>query len=253
MPYEALATAVTPALIIYLLDTSESMATMMDGIQRIDLVSRALKNVILEMVSRSTKGQAVRPRYRVAIFTYNDNVSDLLNGAITVDRFQDEGIPYMKAEGRTDTATAFQKVEEFLKQEWARLRNCPAPLVCHMTDGEYTGNDPQPVVRRIMQMNNGDGNVLVENIYLDAQALRTPVSNPYQWPGISREDQLNSDPARVLFQMSSAIPDSYLALYQDRGYSIKSGSRLLFPGNSPEMVEAGFMMSGTTPIVPPKA
>jgi uncharacterized protein YegL len=251
MPYEALATAATPALIIYLLDTSESMAAKMDGFQKVDLVSRALKNVILEMVSRSTKGQVVRPRYRVAIFTYNDDVSDLFDGAITVDRFQNEGIPYMKAEGRTDTAAAFEKAEAFLKQEWSRMRSCPAPLVCHMTDGEYTGDDPQPVVRRIMQMNNGDGNVLVENIYLDAQALRNPVSNPYHWPGISREDQLGSESARVLFRMSSTIPNGYQSLFEDRGYSIKPGSRLLFPGNTPEMLEAGFMMSGMTPVVPP--
>ena len=249
MPYTALATAATPALIVYLLDISESMEARMGNVPKVDVVSKTLKKVVLEMVRRSTKGQSIRPRYRVAVFAYNDDVSDLFDGAITVTDFQTKGIPIMKAEGRTDTALAFEAAEQFLKREWSSLQNCPAPLVCHMTDGAHTGADPLPVAQRIMQMRNDDGNVLVENIFLDDKALKDPVDDPYSWRGVSSESQLSSNPARNLFRMSSTIPDSYRTLFEDKGYSIQSGGRLLFPGSSPEMVEAGFMMSGMTPIV----
>jgi hypothetical protein len=48
--------------------------------------------------------------------------------------------------------------------------------------------------------------------------------------------------------MSSPIPDSYLRLFTERGYAMKPGARLFFPGNNPDMVEAAFTMSGMTPI-----
>ena len=46
MPYEALATAATPALIIYLLDISESMGAKMGGEPKVDIVSKMLKKVL---------------------------------------------------------------------------------------------------------------------------------------------------------------------------------------------------------------
>jgi hypothetical protein len=249
MLYDALATAATPALIIYLLDISDSMSAKMGGEPKVDMTSKMLKKVVREMVQRSTKGQTVSPRYRVSIITYNDEVQDLFGGAITVDKFLKQGIPYMKPEGTTDTAKAFEAAEAFLRKDWGQIQNCPAPMICHMTDGEYTGEDPLPAAQRIMQMRNADGNVLVENIFLDDEALSAPVQDVYSWHGISSEAQLRSKAARGLFRMSSVIPDSYTGLFQDRGYSLQSGSRLLFPGTTPEMVEAGFTMSGTTGLV----
>lgn len=251
MPYEALATSKTPALIIYLLDMSGSMSDPIDpigGEPKIKVVTRTLKKVAREMVRRSMKGTTPSPRYRVAIFAYSDEVRDLFDGAITVDEFMNRGIPVMKSSGMTDTAKAFRAAEELLQKEWGNIQDCPAPLICHMTDGEYnTGGDPLPIARRIMQMRLADGHVLVENIFLDSDALPEQVDDPYEWPGISIEDQLASRPARHLFQMSSDIPNSYRELFEDRGYSIRPGAKLLFPGNTPEMVEAGFMMSGMTP------
>jgi hypothetical protein len=250
MAYDALATAATPALIIYLLDISESMSARMDGEPKVDVVSKMLKKVARQMVRRSTKGQSVSPRYRIAMFTYNDDVQDLFGGAITVTDLMNKGIPYMKPEGRTDTAQAFRAAEDLLKKEWPGLQKCPAPLICHMTDGEYTSEDPNGVAQRLMQMGSPDGQVLVENIFLDNAALKQPVSDPASWPGISSETQLATDAARGLFRMSSAIPDSYRELFMDLNYSVQKGARLLFPGTTPEMVEAGFMMSGMTPTLP---
>jgi len=248
MPYETLATSDTPALVIYALDMSGSMSETIDGHPKIDIVSSALKKVAVEMSRRATK-VGLRPRYRVAILAYNNEVRDVFGGAVTVEEFLDTGLPVMTPSNQTDTALAFQKAEELLRREWGNLQTCPAPLICHMTDGVWTGADPAPVARRIMQMRVPDGNVLVENIFLDGAALAEQVDDPYEWPGISRESQLASAPARNLFAISSPIPASYRELYTDRGYSIQQGARLIFPGTTPEMVTAGFVMSGMTPTV----
>ena len=246
MTYRTEATSITPALIIYLLDMSDSMSGEIRSETKIDLVSRNMKKVARVMVQRSMKGTTPHPRYRVAIFAYNDEVEDLFPGAITVDKFMNKGIPVMKPSSLTDTAKAFMEAEALLKKEWAGLQNCPAPLICHMTDGEFTGDDPLPIAQRIMQMRVPDGNVLIENIFLDSEALPAQVIDPYTWPGISSESQLASKAARHLFQMSSDIPDSYRELFEDKGYSLSRNAKLLFPGDTPEMVEAAFSMSGMT-------
>jgi hypothetical protein len=216
------------------------------GRPKIDLVSKNLHKVARVMVKRAMKGETPAERYRVAIFAYNDQVLDLTGGAITLDAFLNKGTPVMQPMGRTDTARAFQAAEELLLNEWDNIQHCPAPLICHMTDGEYNEGDPLPIAKRIMQMHVSDGNVLIENIFLDGSALPEQ-ADPYEWPGISKESQLGSRYARHLFKMSSGIPSSYLELFKDRGYPIRPDARLLFPGDTPEMVEAGFMMSGMTP------
>ena len=152
MPYELMATAKTPALIIYLLDVSASMGQSLNGARRIDVVMEALTVVLRQMVFRSTKGGRLSPRYRIAMIAYSDHVYDLLDGIKTVDQVAHMGIPDLSPMRTTETATAFAQAEKCLQVELPNLRACPAPLVCHMTDGEYTGTDPEPIVKRIMEM-----------------------------------------------------------------------------------------------------
>jgi hypothetical protein len=248
MDYRALATRTTPALIIYVLDMSESMQHSLGAEPKIAIVTKMLKRVIIEMIRRSTKGSVISPRYRIACFAYNDEVRDLYGGAITVKEMSERGIPVMKASSRTDTAKALLQAEALLQREWSNIQAGPAPLICHMTDGQYNGDDPLPIAERIMQMRTPDGNVLIENLFLDDAALPQNI-DPYTWSGIANDTQLATDTARHLFHMSSPVPGSYQELFEDMGYHLGSGARLLFPGNAPAMIQAGFMMSGMTPTV----
>ena len=248
MPYQMMATKKSPALVVYLLDMSLSMRDEIGGRRKVDLISDALMSVVREMVRRSTKGSAPSPRYRVAIYAYNDEVRDLLNGPRPITELLEIGVPQMKPSGQTNTAAAFRQAEQLLIAESTGLRNCPAPLVCHLTDGQYNTDDPRPVAERIRQMTFPDGPVLVENIFFDASALNPPVNDPYLWSGVTSAAQLATETARQLFEMSSPVPDSYLGLFGDRGYAIKPGARMMFPGDTPEMIEAAFTMSGMTPV-----
>jgi hypothetical protein len=249
MPYMTAATAATPALIIYLLDSSFSMQSEIGGQRKIDLVGRTLMQVAREMVSRSMKGSTPSPRYRLAIFSYNDQVRDLLNGPRPITDVVKTGLPFLKPSGMTYTAKAFEAAEQLLIAERSRLRNCPAPLLCHLTDGESNGADPLPVVERIRQMTFPDGAVLVENVFFDGDALHNKVKDPYDWPGVTSTADLRTATAQRLFEMSSPIPGSYLELFADKGYSMRPNARLMFPGDTPEMIEAAFTMSGMTPVV----
>ncbi len=248
MPYTAVATSTTPVLIIYLLDISGSMSQMLGDKKRVEIVSDALQEIALEMVARSTKGELVSPRYRLAIYAYESQVHDVLGGVRTIDQFVKDGVPEFAPRGGTNTAAAFLAAENLLKQELQYMEGHPAPLICHMTDGEYQGDDPTPIVQRIMQMGTPDGNVLVENIFISDKILRAPITEIDKWPGITGEGDLTNDYARTLLRMSSPIPESYLMEMQEFGYGMKAGAPMLFPGQNKDLIRMAFTMSGATPV-----
>lgn len=248
MPYSALATSKTPALIIYMLDISRSMNQKIGGRPRIEIVLAALNKTIVRMVLRSTKGTRVAPRYRIAMYGYHREVVDLLGGIKTVSEVATRGIPQPKLDYGTQTARAFRAVERLLQIELPNLQDHPAPLICHMTDGMYGGPDPEPIVARVQEMAVRDGNVLVENIFISKSVLKQPVHDSQAWTGMTDAEQLEKPYARKLFAMSSVIPDNYLSTMREFGYNIQPGARMLFPADNADLVELGFAMSGATPV-----
>ena len=223
MPYEIMATAKTPAVIIYLLDVSASMNQSLGGKRRVDIVMDALKAALQQMVFRSTKGGRLSPRYRIAMIAYSDYVYDLLDGIKTVDQVAHMGVPDLSPMRTTETAAAFAQAEKLLQAELPNLRTCHAPLVCQMTDGEYTGVDPESIAKRIMGMSVPDGNVLVENIFISDKILPQPIGDPSKWPGILPDTKLNNDYARKLRAVSSPVPASYKAMMLENGYQLADG------------------------------
>ncbi len=248
MPYEIMATSKTPALIIYVLDVSASMGQPMGGKRRIDVVMDALTAALRQMIFRSTKGGRLSPRYRIAMFAYSDHVYDLLDGVKPVDQVAHLGVPDLSPMRTTETAKALAQAEKLLQAELPALRASPAPLVCHMTDGEFTGADPEPIARRIMQMAVPDGNVLMENIFISEKILPRPIDDPTRWPGITPNTELTNEDARKLRAMSSPLPESYRAMLIENGYQLAAGALMLLPGISPELVSLGFQMSAATPV-----
>jgi hypothetical protein len=245
--YTVPATAKTQALVIYLLDVSASMDQRFDGSRkRVDAVSDALQKVAVKMVQRSTKGTMVSPRYRIAMYAYSSQVIDLLGGIKTIDELAQIGVPQLTTLDMTDTAGAFLTAEKLLEAELPNLQDCPAPLVCHMTDGEYNGADPTPIANRIKQLSVPDGNVLIENIYIQSGVIKVP--DVYTWPGIISASELPDHYAKTLFEMSSPIPESYRGVMREFGYQLESGARMFFPGDQQEILEIGFAMSGATPV-----
>lgn len=248
MPYQTLANARAPALIIYLLDVSVSMKLPLDGRSRISFVSEALEAALQQMVFRSTKGGRITPRYRIAIYAYSDDVYDILGGIKSIEQVARLGVPQLSTLRTTDTARAFAQAEQVLKAQLPYLRNCPSPLVCHMTDGEFTGEDPEPIVRRIMQMRTADGPVLVENILLSDEAPSPKGPNATAWSGVRPETPLQSAYARKLRSLSSPLPDSYREVLEEHNYRLSHGALMLLPGTSPSLVSLGFQMSAATPV-----
>ncbi len=248
MPYELLATSRTPALIIFLLDVSLSMDEPLRNKRKIDVVTDALDSTIRSMVFLSTKGKTVSPRYKLAMYAYSDKVYDLLDGIKTITEVAHFGAPELSPMEGTDTAKAFLAAEKLLDQELKNLRGLPAPIVCHMTDGEYSDKDPDPIAKRIMKMSVPDGNVLVENIFLSEDILAEPVKDPYNWPGVTDATELQNEYAEKLRVMSSDLPGTYRTTMQESGYRLDEGAKMMLPGSSPDLVAMGFQMAMATPV-----
>lgn len=234
-------------LIVYLLDISKSMNDDLNGRRRIDIVRDTLEEVMLEMVARSMRGMTIQPRYRIAIFAYNDNVIDVLKGTWTIDRLAQKGIPNLSPGGGTNTAAAFVAAEKLLRAEIGKLQNCPAPLVCHMTDGEFGGASPLPAANRIRNLSTDDGNVLIENIFLSDTVLKEKVEDIYHWKGIRKKD-IAIEYAQTLMLMSSSLPESYLGELQKHGYSLPAGIPMMFPGVNEDLIRLAFTVSAATAV-----
>jgi hypothetical protein len=245
--YDVVATRNTPALVIYLIDISGSMAEPLDGLRKIDHVEAAIERIVNKMVQRSTRGELISPRYRVAMIAYTDDPIDILGGVLTIDQVVQRGKLKLKPNHLTNTDKAFAMARDILHQELPKLGDCPAPMVCHLTDGEYTGADPSPIARDIMQMSNADGNVLIENIYVGADLTEEPIGDPFAWPGLLSEQELKSPQAKKLFPISSELPASYADVISDDGYALRPGSRMLIPGTNRDLIQLAFAMSGATP------
>jgi len=243
------ATSSTPQLVIYLLDVSSSMNTVMScGERRIEVVSEALTAALRRMVFVSTKGGHLSPRYHVAIFAYSDDVWDLLGGIRPIDAVAAQGVPRLSTVRSTDTARAFLAAEGLVAGSIGSYYACPAPLVCHLTDGQYTGADPEPIALRTRQLAVADGNVLVENIFISDDVLLEPIRDPTTWPGVLPGTPFASEDGRKLAAMSSTLPESYRMGMLDAGYGVRPGALMMLPGETEELVAMGFQMSGMTKL-----
>ncbi|OAB38449.1 vWA domain-containing protein [Paenibacillus glacialis] len=249
MNYQTQASGNTPALIIYLLDISGSMTLEFEGQRRMDVINEALQTVIRQIVYRSTKGAKLSPRYRISILAYSDEVYDLLDGVRSIDRIANRGnLPQLYPKRFTDTAKAFKQAEKILHSELSNMNDCPAPLICHMTDGIYTGEDPEPIVKRIMDLSVPDGNVLVENIFVTEDAGIGRVKDARSWKGIMPNTFVTNSYSDKLKRMSSVIPESYREMMIESDYSIREGSLMMLPGTSRDLISLGFQMSAATPM-----
>jgi len=251
--YSQPATRLTPALVIYLVDTSDSMSYACGTTTKIECVNAALRDSIKHMVRRSMQDGVPQPRYQVAILSYGTRVVDVLNGICSLTELVQTNIPSLYAEGDTDTVAGFAVVEQLLQKYLAALQRdpaprCPAPLVCHLTDGMFTTEDPTPVVKRIQTMRVSDGPVLVENVYMADDMLRTQVQDWHRWEGILKENDLVDVYAKQLFQLSSPLPETYRQTINTYGYHLRKGASLFFPGTHRELVKLALVISAGTQL-----
>ena len=250
--YTIPATHITPSLVIFLLDVSTSMAQHFYGdYTKIEAITNILQKIAIAMVRRSTKGTFVAPRYKIAMFAYSSQVIDLLDGIKTISELANFGVPRLTTLDTSAPAVAFSMIEDLLQRELPNLQDCPAPLIYHITDGEYNGADPTPIAQRIMSMSTIDGNVLIANVVMTSSPFVNSDIDFAQWRGVQSENDLldsTNEHLLHLFRISSKLPERYRSILNEFGYSILSDSFMIFPGNMDDLLALCFCMSSSTPV-----
>lgn len=252
MRYVQPATRLTPALVIYLIDASSSMNEPCGLTTKIALVNAALKEAIVHgMAFRSYRDTSVQPRYHVAMFAYSTKVINFTEGILPLPELMRKGgSPELTAGGDgTDTAAGFAAVERLLQQHLSTYMHCPAPLICHLTDGLFTTQDPSPVVQRIRSMSVDDGPVLVENILMIDKMLRRPPKDWFKWGGVHKASDLVGPYAKHLFSLTSLLPETYRQnINKAASYQLEKGAALFFPGTQQELVRLALAASSATQV-----
>jgi hypothetical protein len=175
-------------------------------------------------------------------------VIDILDGIRDLPDLVRAGTPILSAGGETDTSAGFAAVELLLQAHLAEFQRSPAPLVCHLTDALLTARDPSPIVKRIQMLCVNDGPVLVENVYVADNMLRKSVKDWHEWSGVLKARHLTNEYAKLLFHLSSPLPETYRQNINNYGYHLQSGAALFFPGTHTDLVRLAFAISAATQL-----
>jgi hypothetical protein len=219
-----------------------------EGKRKIDMVMEAYQACLKVLLRRSTKGEIVSPRYAIHLFAYNTEVLDVYEETLSIGDIIQKPLPRFdpKPIHLTSTCAAFRYALALLQNKMPYVQDFPAPVVCHLTDGVSSDGDPSSIVNEIRGLKTNDGPVLVSNIFVGDHLLNQPILDMKKWQGVKSPNQLQSQAACNLFNISSQIPGAYAQNIQKKGYSLQSDARMLIPATNLELVELAFAMSTAT-------
>lgn len=149
----------------------------------------------------------------------------------TIQKIQDEEtgetmeVPYDSpiwvdaiAEGSTPMCHVFHMAYGIL-ESWIRQHpHSFPPIVVHITDGESQDGDPVPYAQAVRSLATSDGNVLLFNCHLSATSAESVL-----FP--ATDAALNDRLAKVLFQMSSPLPEIFFRSALQEGFPLQPGAR----------------------------
>jgi len=148
------------------------------------------------------------------------------------------------ADGKTPMCEALNLTKNILENWVAEHPQGFPPTVLHLTDGESSDGDPDYVGRQIMSLKTADGPVLIFNCHITS-LRREKIEYP------SDESALSDGFARTLFQISSHLPENFLAAAAQLGVKASPGSRgFVFnadPSSIVQFYEIGTSLTGMTP------
>ena len=121
-------------------------------------------------------------------------------------------------EGGTPMCQALNRATSIVVDWLSKHPNCFPPIVINITDGEPTDGDPLQTAYDLMNLSSTDGNVLLFNLHLSSsnhKAVEFPDS----------ENGLPDAHARMLFNMSSALPEYMRNLVSQEGVTVSYNTR----------------------------
>ena len=263
--YTAEISRTQPTALLFLIDQSGSMADhMSSGKPKSQHVADVLNRTLATLITRCTRAEGVRDYFDIGVIGYGGNgvgngfggelrgtilqpVSAIEAAPLRIEermKKQDDGAGGLvevsvkfpvwfeaNASGGTPMCSAITRAAEELVRWCDTHPDSYPPTVLHITDGASTDGDPEGLAKHLQQIQTSDGPVLVLNLHLSNSGA-TPIEFP------SAESALGDEYARLLFRMSSLIPDHLASIAQGKGFAINSESRgFMFNAEATQLVE----------------
>ena len=265
MAYSAEISRSTPTAFLFLIDQSGSMGDVVsDGKTKAEFLADALNRVLAVMIARSSKSEGVRNYFEIGVIGYGGKgIGNALGGSFSStvfnpiaefekhplaveDRWKkvsdgaggliEQAIKFpvwfmAEASGGTPMCEAIGLAAQELAMWCDNHPEAYPPTVLHVTDGESSDGDPEALANQLTQISTNDGQVLLFNLHTSnsgGAAIKFP----------SSESQMSDQFAKLLFRMSSTLPQGVAAAAKEKGYSISSESKgFLFNADAIDIVD----------------
>lgn len=265
MAYESQISRTNPTAFLFVVDQSGSMSDRMaSGRSKAEFVADALNRTLMNLITRCTKAEGVRDYFEVGVLGYGGQgvangfsgnlgsrvlnpVSALEDNPSRVEdrkRKMDDG-----AGGIIETSIKFPvwfdpiasggtpmrqaltvAAEELVNWCDAHPESYP-PTILHVTDGDSTDGDPEEIAQHLRSVRTNDGEVLILNIHVSSLG-----NDPIRFP--ASESGLPDDYAKLLFRMSSPLPEHLVRFAQEKGHTVGVESRgFMFNAEAAELVD----------------
>lgn len=241
--YRQLIGSHNPGLIMIMIDQSYSMTDPYGGQTKAEIAAMAVNRVINEIVEASQDDDRIKDRCYVGVVGYGASVVPVVGGMISqlannpVDivmvmrsvsdgagglvEVQQEMPIWVKpmAENGTPMDKALESVYGLIEKWIQDHPDSFPPIVINITDGQP--NDPSKTkmaAEKLMSLRTSDGNLLLFNAHIsDASAAETRLPN--------NENGLYDNYAKLLFNISSILPDRLVVEARKVGFSPQSQAR----------------------------
>jgi hypothetical protein len=271
--YDAEISRAQRGCLLFLVDHSGSMEEPIasdfgSGQKKKDAVADAINRILQLLITRCTRGVEVWNYFDIGLWTYGGNnevrtvfnlvpISQVAGSPKRVeDRVQvvpdrtggtyEQKIKFPvwlepMAQGQTPMKPAFEACGAALRN-WIPLhRTSFPPVIIHLTDGSFTGEDPAQTVREVMALSTTDGNVMIFNCHISKDKRPELL-----FPGGSTAAGLQGL-QRFLYDISSVLPDPMRTTAKDEGYNIEAGARG-YVYNSKDTTMIRFLNIGTRAV-----
>ena len=278
MAYEVRISRPNPGCFVFLLDQSGSMADEWggeSGKRKADVVATIINRLLSDLVLSCTMGEDVYDRFRISVIGYSGSVAGpVLGGPLsgrelvwvsevwanplrveerrqqvedgiggTVERTARFPVWFdPKAESSTPMCAALSQAKAIVQQFASDHPASFPPVVINITDGEATDGNPMDQAESIRSVSTADGNVLLFNAHVSSGRGAGTVLFP------TTEDLLSEGFARMLYRMSSTLPDSMVRLAEPAKVGVEPGARgFVYNAQAVDLIK--FLRIGTDPAL----
>lgn len=265
MSYRAEISRSNPTAFIFLIDQSGSMVDRMStGRSKSNQVADVLNRTLATLITRCTKSEGTRNYFDIGVIAYGGDgayngfqgalsssilhpISVIESAPLRIDERKkkvDDGaggiVEYSvkfpvwfepRSNGGTPMCQAITKVAEELVAWCDAHPGCYPPTILHITDGASTDGDPEQLASQLRQIQTDDGQALLFNLHVSSTE-----ASPVEFP--ADEAGLPDDYAKLLFRMSSPLPEHLFRFAQEKGFKVHAEAKgFMFNADAVQLVD----------------